>query len=43
MKKTLLKLVKKAVEKTVIQSANTTSSFWNHQPKAPKDIAKYKK
>lgn len=43
MKKTILKAVKKAVEKTVIRSANTTSSLWSHQPQAPKGIEKYKK
>lgn len=43
MKKKILKLVKKAVEKTVIHSANTTTSLWHHQPKAPDSIAKYKK
>lgn len=43
MKKTILKTVKRVVEKTVIRSANTTSSLWAHQPKAPKDIEKYKK
>lgn len=43
MKKTILKAVKKLVEKTVIRSANTTSSLWAHQPKAPKAIEKYKK
>ncbi len=43
MKKSVLKAVKKVVEKTVIRSANTTSSFWAHQPKAPKGIERYKK
>ena len=43
MKKSVLKAVKKVVEKTVIRSANTTSSLWAHQPQAPKDIEKYKK
>ena len=32
MKKTILKTVKRVVEKTVIRSANTTSSLWAHQP-----------
>ena len=43
MKKKVLRLVKKAVKKTVIHSANTTTSFWHHQPKAPESIANYKK
>ena len=43
MKKIVLNAVKKVVEKTVIRSANTTSSFLSHQPQAPKGIEKYKK
>lgn len=43
MKNIILKAVKKVIEKTVIRSVNTTSSFWSHQPIAPKSIEKYKK
>ena len=43
MKKTMYRALKKAIEKTVIKSANTTSSFFSHQPSAPKGIEKFKK
>ena len=41
--KTMYRALKKAIEKTVIKSANTTSSFFSHQPSAPKGIEKFKK
>ncbi len=43
MKSRILRSVKKIVEKTIIKSANTTSSFYAHQPTAPKGIEKFKK
>lgn len=43
MKKIFYHAVKTAVKRSVIKTANTTSSFIAHQPKAPKGIEKYKK
>lgn len=36
-------ITQKIIEKAVINSANTTSSFLAHQPVAPEKINKYKK
>lgn len=43
LKKQFYSMVKKVVEKSIIKSANTTSSFLAHQPSAPKSIEKFKK
>ena len=43
MKKIICKVLKNAIEKTIIKSANTTSSYLAHQLTAPKGIEKFKK